>query len=309
VERNETTIFTTRSHGKLLISGEYFVLHGAEALAVPLKFGQQMNVCEYEGEGVLWESFYKDERWFYARFSSELDVLETNSIPRANVVKSILAQGLKLSSKPILFQNGLHIQNILEFDPAWGWGSSSSLIVNTARWLNVDAFELSAITLGGSNYDVACAMADTPIIYQRFSGKYLSSPVSFYPSFHQQLYLVYLGEKQDSRLSVKRAGELKPNSALLDKISDLTHKIADASDFNQFVSLIEQHESIVAKLIHDVPVKHRLFSDFPGFIKSLGAWGGDFILAASTISHEKTVNYFQTKGYPVLFRYHDIVKS
>lgn len=305
----KNTVYATRSNGKLLISGEYFVLHGAKALAVPLKFGQQMTVNTYEGQSILWESFYKDKRWFYVRFSPELNVVDTNSMHRANVVKSILAQGFRLSSKPGLFLNGLHVQNILEFDPSWGWGSSSSLIVNIASWLNVDAYELSALTLGGSNYDIACAMADTPIIYQRISGNHQSAPVTFFPSFHQQLYLVYLGEKQDSRLSVKRAGEFIPANAVLNQISDLTLKIVDSSDINQFTALIEQHELMVADLIREVPVKQRLFADFPGALKSLGAWGGDFILAASTISYEKTVNYFQTKGYPVLFRYNDIVKS
>ena len=305
----KNTVYTTRSNGKLLISGEYFVLHGAKALAVPLKFGQQMTVNRSESQGVLWESFYKDNRWFYARFSPELDVLETNSMHRATVVKLVLAQGLKLSSNPDLFLNGLHVQNILEFDPSWGWGSSSSLIVNIASWLKVDAFTLSTLTLGGSNYDIACAKADTPIIYQRISGNHLSAPVTFFPSFHQQLYLVYLGEKQDSRLSVKRAGEFIPANALLNQISELTLKFVDASDINQFAELMAEHELLVAGLIREVPVKQRYFTDFPGAIKSLGAWGGDFILVASTISYEKTVNYFQTKGYPVLFRYNDIVKS
>ena len=33
-----------RAHGKLLLTGEYFVLDGALALAMPVRFGQSMTM-------------------------------------------------------------------------------------------------------------------------------------------------------------------------------------------------------------------------------------------------------------------------
>ena len=33
-----------RSNGKLLLSGEYLVLFGAEALAIPLRYGQTLDI-------------------------------------------------------------------------------------------------------------------------------------------------------------------------------------------------------------------------------------------------------------------------
>jgi len=51
-------------------------------------------------------------------------------------------------------------------------------------------------------------------------------------------------------------------------------------------------------------VHASLFSDFPGSIKSLGAWGGDFVLAASASPAE---NYFKTRGYTTYFAYHDFI--
>ena len=39
-------------------------------------------------------------------------------------------------------------------------------------------------------------------------------------------------------------------------------------------------------------------------IKSLGAWGGDFILAASK---ENPVSYFNQKGFETVIRYTDMV--
>jgi hypothetical protein len=44
-------------------------------------------------------------------------------------------------------------------------------------------------------------------------------------------------------------------------------------------------------------VKEVLFSDFPGSIKSLGAWGGDFILVTKA---GDTVKYFERMGYTTI---------
>ena len=47
------------AHGKLLISGEYLVLKGAIALAVPTKFGQKMQIIEEPGSDniIHWKSY------------------------------------------------------------------------------------------------------------------------------------------------------------------------------------------------------------------------------------------------------------
>ena len=52
------------------------------------------------------------------------------------------------------------------------------------------------------------------------------------------------------------------------------------------------------------PVKKRLFPDYPGSIKSLGAWGGDFILATGTESERE---YFKEKGYTTLRSYRELI--
>lgn len=45
-----------------------------------------------------------------------------------------------------------------------------------------------------------------------------------------------------------------------------------------FEKLITAHEAIISKLIQQDTIKAKLFKDFNGTIKSLGAWGGDFVL-------------------------------
>ena len=51
-----------KSHGKLMITGEYFVLRGAKSLLLPTKFYQDMTVSRLnEGSSILWESYDQNE--------------------------------------------------------------------------------------------------------------------------------------------------------------------------------------------------------------------------------------------------------
>lgn len=42
-------------------------------------------------------------------------------------------------------------------------------------------------------------------------------------------------------------------------------------------------------------MQSTMFADFPGVVKSLGAWGGDFILAAANIAPTEIRSYFHKK--------------
>jgi hypothetical protein len=56
-----------------------------------------------------------------------------------------------------------------------------------------------------------------------------------------------------------------------------------------------------------MPVQQELFPDFPGQLKSLGAWGGDFIWAVSEEPAEKVRAYFQARGFGTVIGYEDMV--
>jgi hypothetical protein len=47
-----------------------------------------------------------------------------------------------------------------------------------------------------------------------------------------------------------------------------------------------------------------LFNDYKGAIKSLGAWGGDFILVTG---NEDSISYFKKKGYNTIIPYSKMV--
>jgi hypothetical protein len=61
----------------------------------------------------------------------------------------------------------------------------------------------------------------------------------------------------------------------------------------------------MSQILRKTTVKERLFSDYPGAIKSLGAWGGDFILA---VGNDTTPTYFKNKGYTIVLEYRNMVR-
>ena len=64
------------------------------------------------------------------------------------------------------------------------------------------------------------------------------------------------------------------------------------------------HEILISNLIEQETIKSKLFNDFNGEIKSLGAWGGDFVLATSKTN---PTAYFKTKGFDTVISYKEMV--
>ena len=68
--------------------------------------------------------------------------------------------------------------------------------------------------------------------------------------------------------------------------------------------MIFEHEQIISSIIKLKPIKQELFSDYFGEIKSLGAWGGDFVLATG---NEKSNSYFENKGFETILPYQKMI--
>ena len=119
------------------------------------------------------------------------------------------------------------------------------------------------------------------------------------------LYFVYLNQKQNSRDGI---AQYKNNTSDLSEsilaISTITQNIISCKTLDEFILLIEKHENIVSKIIYQNPVKELLFSDFNGGIKSLGAWGGDFVLVASK---DNPTDYFKKKGYQTVISFQEMI--
>ena len=67
---------------------------------------------------------------------------------------------------------------------------------------------------------------------------------------------------------------------------------------------MKEHEQIVSNTIQLKPIQKLLFSDYFGQTKSLGAWGGDFILATG---NEDSLKYFNQKGFQTVIKYQDLI--
>jgi mevalonate kinase len=278
------------ANAKLMISGEYLVLRGAEALAIPLKFGQSLTVSEHHGSPVLvWRTFVKGQHWFDAIFSlSEFVIGNSNDFPTAQNLREILLAAKRLN--PDFLEKKIKYEAISEtdFDINWGLGSSASLIVNIARWAEVKPFELFSQVSSGSGYDVAVTMSDRPVLYRNNGGKQDTREVGFYPLFHQHLYFAYLRKKRNSAQAVSKFTELaeKDFSNEIREIDAITAAMISAIELREFQKLMREHERIISQLIGISPVGEKLFNDFSGELKSLGAWGGDFVLLATDMPRD-----------------------
>lgn len=296
------------SNGKLLITGEYVVLDGALSLAVPTKFGQSLIVEIIDEPKIVWKSFESnDSCWFEDTFAiNEIASGFTN--PRNDVsqrIIQILSAVKTLNPDFLTSKNGFKISTHLTFPKNWGLGTSSTLINNIAQWANVDAFKLLKLTFGGSGYDIACAQNNMPISYQIKENNPTVNLINFNPKFKNHLYFIYLNKKQNSRDGIANYKANKHHVELvISEINNITNQITACETLENFDFLITKHESIISKITKQKTVKECLFPDFHGSIKSLGAWGGDFILATSKTNPQ---SYFKEKGLDIIVTYNNML--
>jgi mevalonate kinase len=299
-------------HGKILLSGEYVVLEGAESLAIPTKLGQSLSVNYSQSYSPLlhWKSFdYSGKCWFDHKYEFwHFNCIDDNPTPEALFVQKILQQVRKQNKHFLRDEVEVKVETHLGFPTTWGLGSSSSLIYNIAQWAYVSPFELLFKTHGGSGYDIACAQSDQPILYRKTSHGPHWSPIKFYPNFKNNLFFIYLGNKVNSRDAVKEYAKKRPiEYKIIEEISNLTSQMIHANSLDKFQELIERHEEILGEILGLKPIKNERFSDFNGSIKSLGAWGGDFILAATKEDFNFVKKYFNEHDLKIVLRFDDLI--
>ncbi len=308
------------SHGKLLVTAEYVVLDNALALAIPTKYGQKLEVKVYPNaedrpqgnNSLIWRSFDSDGNiWYYEEFvintsqtsrkirPYSFDACNLN--PTTDRIVEILSKAMELNPD-FLYNADFEVKVSMDFPKSWGLGSSSTLICNVAKWAGVDAFQLSDASFGGSGYDIAVGMIGGDILYR---SPEMWEGYVFNPAFKDQLYFVHLNQKQNSRDGIKkyRSKELQPKQ--IKRISEITEALIAAKSLDKFQELINEHEQIIASIVEMPTVKDRFFKDYPYAMKSLGAWGGDFILACGD---KQTPQYFIDKGYPTVLSFKELIK-
>ena len=283
-------------------------MEGAEALAMPLKQGQSLVIEHIEGSELIWQSFEMGRPWFLARYTLPDVHLVTEKNEVSLRLQRLLRFAAEMNPGHLDDTGGIKASTDADFHLKWGFGSSSTLLSNIAYWFDVEPFGLFRKEFTGSGYDVACARSDKAILYRLFDDMPFFETVEFDPPFSSQLYFIYLGKKQNTTESIyqfrKKGGYA---SVDIEAISGITRHIAEkVTDIDDFDRLIHEHEAIMSKILSVAAVKDRLFPDFPGAIKSLGSWGGDFILATWQDAPEGLLKYFKSKGLDTVFRFDDL---
>lgn len=286
------------------------VLNGAKSLALPTKFGQSLVVSPIVEKKIIWTSLDADKSiWFETELTFE-DIISGKDFEEEHPVKHTLVEILhqaNLQNPDFLnSETGYKIETELTFPRNWGLGTSSTLINNIAQWLQIDAFELLRKSFGGSGYDIACAQHNTAIIYQLDAEeKPIVEVVDFNPNYTENIYFVYLNKKQNSRRAIQNyMNKQQFLTKKTDTISEITNRVLYSQSLETTTELLQHHEIILSDILEIQTIKERLFFDFDGAIKSLGAWGGDFVMV---LSKENPTKYFISKGYETILTYEEMI--
>lgn len=298
-------------HGKLLITGEYLVMKGAEALAVPLRLGQHFAIKKARGADLHWKALRPDgSEWFKGVFSLlDFNAQEASDPEFAAGISRVLQAIARQNPDFLSDWKGQSVESRLEFEPEWGLGSSSTLLYAMAEWGEVNPYTLLERTFGGSGYDLACASADSPLLFQSTDEEIRITPLSLEWPFKDHLRLVWSGRKESSRQSIHdhQARLDKVSAADISAITALSNTVADAESLADFTQALAAHNERLAALLGREA--NPWAPDFPGLVKPLGAWGGDFFLAVSPEDPAEMQAWWQARGFTTQFAWTDLVRE
>jgi mevalonate kinase len=295
------------SPGKLLLTSEYFVLDGALALAIPTKLGQEFFFEEVANQKslVVWEALHENNPWLKAVINYKTwEIIETNIPDAAHFISKILQIVQELSKTKFNTDISYYLETNLQFPSNFGLGSSSTLMNNLAEWSGVDAFQLNDLALGGSGYDIAIAQKKSPILFEVNNKERVFSTLNFNPSFKKDLIFIHLNQKQDSREGIQLYRSKEKSEGLIQYFSNLTKDVVKTDNIDVFSDLMNLHEEKVSEFLGIPTVKEKFFHDIPVFVKSLGAWGGDFVMSRKFSGYE---DYFSSKNFHTIFGYNDLI--
>jgi len=295
------------AHGKLMLTGEYFVLDGANVLSISTRFGQHLRAKSLTGESntLYWIALNNLKLpWLNLAFDKDNFFCINSDAPEATTLTKILSKARELNPAFLTDRHDIAVETYLEFPNDWGLGSSSTLIYCIAQWAKIDGYMLLQQTMGGSGYDVANAGSDTPILYHLNQGKPQWEQIEFNPPFAEQLYFVHTNQKQVSSKGIKHYREMAVRKtdcvAWLNKITESTLQCQSLRKMEQ---LMQEHENIISEELKMPKVKDTLFPDYWGAAKSLGAWGGDFVMLTNDRSEEELLSYLHAKNLHVVHRF------
>jgi len=293
------------SNGKILITGEYAILNGALSLATPTKFGQYLNFKEKSSKFINWKSInYDGNIWFECSIAIENLKIQSTSSKKISDKLIAIINLIRKYNPNFLRTSGSDISTKLTFERNWGLGTSSTLISNLSKLSGVDPYNINNKIFKGSGYDIACSKTNSPILYRLIEDDRNIYKTDFKPSFHNNIYFIFLNKKQNTLSEIEDFKKKKMSSSVINEISNITSNMVECNSIKEFNRLIETHELIISKLISKPTIKETLFNDFKGGVKSLGAWGGDMVMVTSEKDPKK---YFKQKGFTTIFKFEELI--
>ncbi len=295
-----------------MITSEYVVLRGAKAFALPTVKGQHLLVDEQDDADlsvVYWKALdHEGKVWMEATLQGPDMDLAHDRFGNATDLSDLLR--FCASLKPQRFTDKeISIETRLEFPRDWGLGSSATLFANLGKWLDIDPTALLWHGHSGSGYDVITCREGKPVVYTMLEDdagerSYHFESVTWDPPFRDFIHFVHLGQKQNSEREIGLYAREQLSSCVHADFDAITEEILAVKTIREFDFLIRTHEKMLSALLGRVRVKEDIFPDYPGEIKSLGAWGGDFVLATGT---SEDMNYFKEKGFSTILSYHQMI--
>lgn len=296
-----------KSNGKILLCSEYLVLEGAKAIALPSRLTQDLQVSKCQNKLIEWQSVDENnDLWFEEKFYFSGSNLKYDSKKNKTSEKILILFKYLLKTKNVNDILGNKFLTKLNFKREWGLGTSSTFVNNLAKWAKTDPYKLLFSAFNGSGYDIACCDVKNPILFQKKQNSISIENIIFSPPFIENLYLVYLEKKQNTQTSIINYFNIKSDRKdLIEKVNFITEEIIKCKDLNQFEDLIVEHENIIARATSQEPIQQSVFPTYSqGKIKSLGAWGGDFVLVTSK---NNDLSFFKNKGYNTILKLSDLV--
>ncbi len=275
-----------------MLCGEYAVIIGVEALALPVSLGQWMYVWEFDspggGDRLIWEAKEKDgSTWLNESFALPLETMEAETEKSSerdrsrevlHSMLSMVAEGFWKTGK------SYRIETQLEFDRSSGLGSSSTMVANFARFAGLDAQKVQQKVLGGSGYDVAVAELGKGLVFWKNAEVANWDAWKLSADLTSKWKIVFLGKKQNSRNALAdvkgKLMEIEKDDFLMHQLQQVCAAVKMANQVPMLEAGLEMWQAILAMSLGlETPYQHFKFQPTKGGLcKWLGAWGGDMLL-------------------------------
>jgi mevalonate kinase len=305
MSNNDTSIYHKKANGKLLLTSEYFILDGATGWAMPTQYGQKMIATPTEKP--IWQAFLNDKTlWLETAINTNVASNSNETTLLFEILNHIKQENPEQYHKKINHS----FQLFIDFNRAWGLGSSSTFIALIADFFEIDAYKLNHTFFKGSGYDIACAFASEALLYTILDIEVRSiENFSIAESIKPHLFFIYTGQKQNSREAIQYYRNLpqKEKDIAINDLNFITRELIRKQDYKDWLYFLKIHEDIISKVLKLEKISQTLAKELPFFSKSLGAWGGDFILCLANDEPSIIKNRISETGFDTYFEYKDII--